>query len=629
VSRLGAADVFVKPTSGGWITGTENAQLTASDGTNDSFGNAVAMSGNGTVVVVGSNFSDAAYAFVKPASDSWVTGHETAKLTATDGNSLGDSVAVSCDGRTIVAGATATKVGSNFGQGAAYLFVEPTSGWTTGTETAKLTASDGEEDNNFGFAVAMSGDSSTIAVGTPFATINGFGVPAAYVFLKPANGWATGTETAKLSANPELFFGDAVAVSVTKDTSTIVVGDSSSAASPLNAAHVFTGSPTAPKASLSTTSLTFGSEAIGTTSASQQVTLNNTGTAPLQVTSVSAGGSFSTSTYCVTQSPIAAGGSCTENVAFAPGSITSFMGTLTFTDDSGGTTGTTQTISLSGTGIQATSTVTLSAGAAIAGIPVTVSYTINPQSGDTLTPSGSFVLSGGGQSCTKSAPSGSCSFTFSSSGTVTITGTYAGDTNFSGNSNTLSLSLSVTPAGITNVINEEQTLGCIDNSGIAGALNAKLAAAQADITAGQAQQAINTLKALLNQLQAQQGKHIAATCTDQSGNSIDLIGLVKTLLTSLGVNVNADPIMGNVLNASSAGISGLTVNILNSKNATVTTAATDVTGFYFFPATSSLASGASYTVKVTVPKAYKSSMPGSQTFTWRATGLSLSNFTLN
>jgi hypothetical protein len=47
--------------------------------------------------------------------------------------------------------------------------------------------------------------------------------------------------------------------------------------------------------------------------------------------------------------------------------------------------------------------------------------------------------------------------------------------------------------------------------------------------------------------------------------------------------VNADPITGNLVNASGAGISGLTVNIVNSKNATVATAATDVTSFYYFP----------------------------------------------
>lgn len=207
-----------------------------------------------------------------------------------------------------------------------------------------------------------------------------------------------------------------------------------------------------------------------------------------------------------------------------------------------------------------------------------------------------------------------------------------------GTSGTLTHSTSVTVnvqatiAGTINVIGADQALGCIDNSGISSALNSKLAAAQADITAGKIQEAVNTLEALLNQLQAQAGKHIKTSCKDSSGNTFNpdavLIADVKALLASLGVTV-ADPIVGNVLNASGAGILGLTVNILNSKNANVATAATDVTGFYYFPATGGLTPGASYTVKVTVPKGYKNSTPSSQSFTWKAVAVIPNNFVLN
>ena len=34
--------------------------------------------------------------------------------------------------------------------GSAYVFVKPSDGWATATETAKLTASDGAGDDNFG-----------------------------------------------------------------------------------------------------------------------------------------------------------------------------------------------------------------------------------------------------------------------------------------------------------------------------------------------------------------------------------------------------------------------------------------------------------------------------------------------
>ena len=69
---------------------------------------------------------------------------QEAKLTASDGatnNEFGDSVSIS--GNTVVVGAPDAKVGSNSQQGAAYVFTEPGSGWANMTQTAKLTASDG------------------------------------------------------------------------------------------------------------------------------------------------------------------------------------------------------------------------------------------------------------------------------------------------------------------------------------------------------------------------------------------------------------------------------------------------------------------------------------------------------
>jgi hypothetical protein len=91
--------------------------------------------------------------------------------------------------------------------------------------------------------------------------------------------------------------------------------------------------------------------------------------------------------------------------------------------------------------------------------------------------------------------------------------------------------------GISQVIATDQALGCIDNSGISNALTSKLHSAQQLINAGKIQEAINTLTALLHQLEAQAGKHITTTCTDSNGNQFDpvqvLIDDVKALLASL------------------------------------------------------------------------------------------------
>src|SRR5207247_699415 len=123
--------------------------------------------------------------FVKPTTG-WANATETAKLTASDGAArdfFGESVAISPD--TIVVGADSATVGSNLHQGAAYVFVKPATGWTTATQTAKLTASDGATDDDLGFSVAVSGD--TVVAGAPGVNegANSFH-GAAYVFGQAA-----------------------------------------------------------------------------------------------------------------------------------------------------------------------------------------------------------------------------------------------------------------------------------------------------------------------------------------------------------------------------------------------------------------------------------------------------------
>ncbi len=167
----GAAFVFPGPWSGNQ---TQTADLTASDaaaGGSDQLGVSVAISGN-TVVAgadnhqVGSSPTQGAvYVFVMPSTGPWVSTTQTAELTASDGQAddeLGYSVAIS--GNTIVAGARQRQVGGNDAQGAAYVYTEPAGGWaTTSAFAAELTASDGDTDDNLGDSVAISG--ATIVAG--------------------------------------------------------------------------------------------------------------------------------------------------------------------------------------------------------------------------------------------------------------------------------------------------------------------------------------------------------------------------------------------------------------------------------------------------------------------------------
>src|SRR5262249_48270478 len=77
------------------------------------------------------------------------------------------------------------------------------SGWSgTLTESAKLTASDGQNGDALGSSVAVSADGATVVVGSCFAGAGGTARGAIYVYVRPGGGWvSTATFTAKLTAS--------------------------------------------------------------------------------------------------------------------------------------------------------------------------------------------------------------------------------------------------------------------------------------------------------------------------------------------------------------------------------------------------------------------------------------------
>ena len=109
------------------------------------------------------------------------------KLTTSDGAAVdlfGNSVAV--EGDTVVVGAYRDD-DHGTDSGSAYLLIKPTSGeWADATETAKLTASDGAAGDDFGYSIAVDGD--TVVVGARGDADNGADCGSAYVFTEPATG---------------------------------------------------------------------------------------------------------------------------------------------------------------------------------------------------------------------------------------------------------------------------------------------------------------------------------------------------------------------------------------------------------------------------------------------------------
>ncbi len=252
----------------------------------------------------------------------------------------------------------------------------------------------------------------------------------------------------------------------------------------------------------------------------------------------------------------------------------------------------------------------------VSGQPAGVTASLSPNS---VTPSG-------GNSASSILDVSLPSFVAPTNFTLTVMGA-SGALSHSATAN---ISVTATTTSTSNSIGDMLNAGCIDNAGIANALTSKLSAAQ---NAGNVQTAINTLTALKNQIQAQAGKHIHSACMigGVAFNPVNVLLLdVQALIDSLRVSLIPDPITGYVVDASGMGLAGATVSILNSGNAVVASAATDITGFYFLATTGVLTPGTAYTIAVTgLPAGFGSVTPPNQPFAWQGSAVAFGNFALN
>ncbi len=228
----------------------EARKLEASDGAvSDQFGYAVGISGDTAIVGAladddGGSASGSAYIFERDLGelDSWT---EAAKLTASDGaanDQFGISVGISGDYAVVGA------FYDNTGKGAAYVYARDQWGAGNWGQVKKLVASDAALNDRFGKAVAISGD--TIIVG---AQLEDDGCPSgspqcaagsAYIFQRDQGGKDSWGEVTKILPNdpsPGKTFGNAVAIS--GDYAAIsAIGDSVKAVG-AGAAYIFRRDP--------------------------------------------------------------------------------------------------------------------------------------------------------------------------------------------------------------------------------------------------------------------------------------------------------------------------------------------------------------------------------------------------
>jgi subtilase family serine protease len=353
------------------LAGTLTASLAATDNATGS-PQTVALTGTGTAPPTSVSFTPASLTFpstsVGATSASQVSTLKNNGTTAVTLNSFGFSganlnsfifTAKTCS-TSLAAGASCTVT----------LAFKPAA---AGTQTANLYASDSATGSpqtlpltGTGTAAPASALSiSPTSIAFP-ATISGTTSDAQLVTLTNSGTTAVTLSSIALGGtNPTSFIelSNCGASLAAKASCTLYVAFKPTAAGALSGKITITdnatGSPqsisltgtgtTAPSVKLSVTSIAFPATKAGSTSPAQMVTLTNTGTATLDLTSIALAGSSPTAFRAIDTcgATLAASASCAVYVAFAPAATGSFSALLTVVDNGAASP---QSVALTGTG---------------------------------------------------------------------------------------------------------------------------------------------------------------------------------------------------------------------------------------------------------------------------------------
>ncbi|MGA9852712.1 MAG: isopeptide-forming domain-containing fimbrial protein [Gammaproteobacteria bacterium] len=249
--QAGAGKVYVFTRSGNtWSEQTPFGDPTPAS--NDEFGAHVAVSGDAQTLLVGAPGvqSQAGAAFAYTQSNGIWSG--PAQLTASDATakSLFGTVALSADGNTALIGAGSTPINSTPSAGKVYFFTRSNGSWSQSQEFSDPGAGSDE----FGTAVALSGDGKTSAVGASYTTVAappppfGTGAGETYIYTLIGGSWSLQqaipnplSETGNLEGGFEGNFGVALSLSADGNTA-LITADQIGAPSSMGQAFAFTRS---------------------------------------------------------------------------------------------------------------------------------------------------------------------------------------------------------------------------------------------------------------------------------------------------------------------------------------------------------------------------------------------------
>jgi len=354
-----STNVIFTPQSAGMLTGSLNITSTS----NNVAPTVVALSGTGLGpgALVGTpsniNFGSLTVGFTSGTQSATILNTGTVAADGLSFRLVGDfSLPSNTCGSSLAAGASCT----------AYITFSPSA---VGNRTGSITLS----------STTSGAASATIA-------LSGTGLPTAYLAASPASlsfpGTAPGLSSSPISltlADPGVAAVSGIQMTVTGDFSAALCATTLNSGFNCNISVTFTptavgartgqllitstqsgvppltvplsGTGTSPAfLSLSPTSLSFPSTPINTTSTAKTITVSNPGTAPLNAPSLQVTGDFQVTLNGCASGALAAGGSCTVQVEFAPTVVGGRTGTLTVSSTTAGVQSVAASLSGTGTG---------------------------------------------------------------------------------------------------------------------------------------------------------------------------------------------------------------------------------------------------------------------------------------
>src|SRR6266446_5097889 len=213
------------------------------------FGYSVGLSGNGDSMGVGTYDEDrgrgGVYVFTRK-NRNWAQQMRLTASNAEPGDSLGCSLAISDDGNTIVSGAFdedsilpgiqppnagANDAADDTSSGAAYVFVRKDGKWS---QQAYVKAFNTRENDQFGWALAISRDGNTMAIASHLEDSGAKGINgdmkdttaedsgAVYVYTRSGDTWSPAAYVKASNTKPAAEFG--IAVALNADGKVLAVG---------------------------------------------------------------------------------------------------------------------------------------------------------------------------------------------------------------------------------------------------------------------------------------------------------------------------------------------------------------------------------------------------------------------